>query len=186
MRVLHQKMRPGERDLPHDHAMMATYHITDGRLLINLPNGTTSQREFVAGTAAWIESQKGIVSENIGSAEMQSLAIEVKKRALNPDWRLNAQDPVRVNPEIYKVLLENRRLRVILATFPAGAADKQSAWPGVLFYPLNDGQVEVTPAGGKATPFVCAPHKPRWQKFQRITVRNTGETELRLLLVEIK
>lgn len=186
MRVLHQKMRPGERDQTHDQPTMAAYHLTDGRLLLSLASGATSQREFTAGTAAWIESQRAIVSENIGSAELQLLSIEIKKRTLNPDWRLNSQDPTRVNTEYYKVLLENRRLRVILATFPAGSADKLSAWPGMLFYPLSEGTLEVTPAGGKSQVFACAPHKPRWQKFQRLTVRNPGETEMKLLLVEIK
>jgi quercetin dioxygenase-like cupin family protein len=97
-----------------------------------------------------------------------------------------AQDPVKVDPAHYKLLLENPSVRVLQITYPAGATSKMHQHPDAIIVSLSDGKMQFTmPDGtkqdstltGKQAVYEAAgPHNPT----------NVGKTTFSAILVEFK
>ena len=60
-----------------------------------------------------------------------------------------AQDPVKVDPTHYKVVLENASVRVLRVSLPAGAKTPMHAHPDTIIVPLTNSKVRFTLADGK-------------------------------------
>jgi hypothetical protein len=88
-----------------------------------------------------------------------------------------AQDPVTANPNMFKVLAEDERVRVIDDTVPAGAKVAMHSHPYRMKFTFPDGTTRVVDVeAGKARiapPIVYAEE-------------NIGTTEAHALLVELK
>ena len=52
-----------------------------------------------------------------------------------------AQDPVKVAPDAYKVLLDNERVRVLSVTMKPGGKSPMHSHPANIVYTLNDSKV---------------------------------------------
>lgn len=61
-----------------------------------------------------------------------------------------AQDPAKVDPGHYKVLLDNAAVRVLKVSLPAGAKTPVHAHPDAMVVPLSDAKVRFTMPDGKA------------------------------------
>jgi len=59
-----------------------------------------------------------------------------------------AQDPVKVAPERYKLVLENSGVRVLAVNYPAGAKAAMHSHPDAIFIPLNASKVRFTMPDG--------------------------------------
>src|ERR1043166_9212316 len=61
-----------------------------------------------------------------------------------------AQDPVKVDPAHYKLLLENASVRVLQITYAAGSTSKMHQPPDAIAVGLSDGKMQFTlPDGSK-------------------------------------
>lgn len=60
-----------------------------------------------------------------------------------------AQDPAKVDPAHYKVVLENASVRVLKVSLPAGAKTPMHTHPDTIIVPLTNSKVRFTLADGK-------------------------------------
>ena len=63
---------------------------------------------------------------------------------------LLAQDPVKVNPEVYKVLVDNSSVRVLEVSLKPGAKTNMHSHPDTIIVPLAASKVRFTTPDGKA------------------------------------
>ena len=78
VRVLDVRVRPGERVAVHSHPHNVVYYLTDGKVRVTLPDGSTQDRAVKAGSALWSEASVHAV-ENVGTSEFREIQIELKK-----------------------------------------------------------------------------------------------------------
>jgi len=97
-----------------------------------------------------------------------------------------AQDPAKVGPDIYKVVFENARVRVSEATFKPGAKIKMHSHPDHFVYPLAGGKLKITRPDGKSEEAEVQPGKVMWMAAETHKGQNVGESEVKLLVVELK
>jgi hypothetical protein len=101
----------------------------------------------------------------------------------------SAQDPARVMPRAYRVVLENDRLRVLEFTARPGmgiCGDGMHSHPAHLTVVLADWEGRVS------TPDTPARHRSKkvgdvfWSEAETHKVENTGRTTARVLIIELK
>ncbi len=71
-----------------------------------------------------------------------------------------AQDPVKVDPDHYKVLLDNAVVRVLKIDMAVGAKSVMHSHPDAMLVPLSSGKARFTMPDGKTQDeFLNAPKK---------------------------
>ena len=77
VRVLDVKFKPGQKTIMHSHPDHVIYVLKDGKLKINLPNGTSNEVNLKAGQVVWMKAGDHAV-ENLSKASANNLIIELK------------------------------------------------------------------------------------------------------------
>jgi quercetin dioxygenase-like cupin family protein len=95
-----------------------------------------------------------------------------------------AQDPVKVAPDMYKVRLDNARVRVLEVTGKAGQKSAMHKHPGYVVYSLGDGKVRFTDAKGTATEADLKAGEVMWRDAE--THASEAVTNIHAVLFELK
>ena len=95
------------------------------------------------------------------------------------------KDPVVTDPELYRVVFENERVRVLEYRDTPGAATHVHAHPDSVMVTLSSFQ-RVISAGGREVPVDLAAGQVRWLDAQEHQGRNVGETVTHSMFVELK
>jgi quercetin dioxygenase-like cupin family protein len=96
-------------------------------------------------------------------------------------------DPTLVSPDMYRVLLENEHVRVVSYEIPPGAKDHWHTHPPKVSYTINGGRLRITTDDGESFEVDEIADTAAWMgKLGRHYAENTGDTSIRILLVEIK
>lgn len=77
VRVLDVHIQPGQKVAMHSHPASVVYYVTDAKLKVTLPDGTSRVAEAKAGTAAWRDPGTHAV-ENVGTSELHLVQTELK------------------------------------------------------------------------------------------------------------
>jgi beta-alanine degradation protein BauB len=100
---------------------------------------------------------------------------------------LQAQDPVRVAPSNFKVLLENERVRVLEFHSKSGEKIAMHSHPAYLAYTISgSGTTQFTFPDGKVTAPPVKPGQTTWHEPETHASEYTGTGETRVLMVELK
>jgi beta-alanine degradation protein BauB len=78
VRVFGVKFKPGQKTTMHSHPNHVIYVLKDGKLKIELPDGTRNEVSLKAGQAIWMNAGQHAV-ENLGKTEASNIIIELKK-----------------------------------------------------------------------------------------------------------
>jgi len=97
-----------------------------------------------------------------------------------------AQDPVKVAPEHYKVLLENDRVRVLEYVSKPGDKEAMHSHPANLLYMLSGATVKFTLPDGKTTESQLKAGEVAWREAETHAVENVGNTDAHVLIIELK
>jgi beta-alanine degradation protein BauB len=97
-----------------------------------------------------------------------------------------AQDPAKVGPDVYNCTLDNDRVRVCEVTFKPGAKIGVHSHPDHVAYVVSGGKLNITGADGKAQDFDMKAGQAIWLPAQSHSAVNSGETEVKLVVVELK
>ncbi len=97
-----------------------------------------------------------------------------------------AQDPAKVAADIYKVVLENDRVRVLEAKLKPGDKTALHSHPANIIYAFTDSKAKFTPAGGKGTIRALKAGAVLWGPPETHVSENAGKTEAHVLIVELK
>jgi beta-alanine degradation protein BauB len=77
VRMLDVHIQPGQKVAMHSHPASVVYYVTDAKLKVTLPDGTSRVAEAKAGTAAWRDPGTHAV-ENVGTSELHLVQTELK------------------------------------------------------------------------------------------------------------
>ena len=96
-----------------------------------------------------------------------------------------ANDPVQVAPDVYSVLFENDRVRVLDVRMKPGARSAMHSHPDAVFYLLSPAKAKFT-AGDGNTMEMELPPGAVWLDAQTHSVENSGSAEMRAVAIELK
>ena len=97
-----------------------------------------------------------------------------------------AQDPVKVDPAHYKVLLDNAAVRVLKVNVAPGAKTPMHAHPDALIIPLETGKTRFTLADGKTEDSLLTKETAAFTPAGTHAGANVGTTKVEAILVEFK
>lgn len=97
-----------------------------------------------------------------------------------------AADPVAVGPTIYKVILENDKVRVSEITFRPGDSIPEHSHNDHFLYVLSAGTLKLSHPDGTSNDFTGTPGQIVWLPAETHSAVNTGTTEFKALVVEAK
>ena len=99
---------------------------------------------------------------------------------------LLAQDPLTVAPKMYKLRTENERIRVMEVTFAPGTKIEQHSHPDHMVYALTGGTLKIHKGDGTSMDADLKTSDVLWFPGETHWAENTGQTTVRLLVVELK
>jgi hypothetical protein len=94
-----------------------------------------------------------------------------------------SKDPVITNPELYRVILENERVRVLEYLDQPG--DRTQPHPDTVMITLSAFQRRLS-AGGREVDVDLPAHQARWVSAQEHAGRNIGDTPTHSIFIELK
>jgi hypothetical protein len=94
-------------------------------------------------------------------------------------------DPVITNPELYRVILENERVRVLEYLDHPGDRTQPHAHPDTVMVTLTAFRRRLT-AGGREVDVDLPARQARWVSAQEHCGQNIGETPTHSIFVELK
>lgn len=101
-------------------------------------------------------------------------------------YGFTAQDPVKVSPTAYKVVLENDQVRVLEMRLKPGQQDEPHSHPREVVYFVNAGHAEITLPDGKVIDKPIAAGEVLYNEAWSHRVKNVGKTEILASIVEFK
>lgn len=97
-----------------------------------------------------------------------------------------AQNPKDAGSDVYKLKLENDRVRVYEANFKPGAKLPVRNFPNHLIYMLTDGTLVFEQVGHTGYEMTFKAGEVQWFPAQARTMENDTDKEVRLLVLEVK
>lgn len=94
-------------------------------------------------------------------------------------------DPVVVSPDLYRVVFENERVRVLEYRDEPGDRTAPHRHPDSVMYPLCSFRRRIT-AGGQVVEVALEPGQVRWLDAQEHSGENIGSGPTHALFVELK
>jgi len=117
-------------------------------------------------------------------------------KALNAAWVISfvavgsgsalAQDPVKVDPTHYKLVMENASVRVLKVDYAPGAKSPMHQHPDAMVVPLAPAKVKFTLPDGTAQDSDMASESATYTPAGSHSSANTGTGRINALLVEFK
>ena len=95
-------------------------------------------------------------------------------------------DPTTSDPDKYRVIFENDRVRVLEYRDEPGQKTSPHEHPDSLMYTLSDFQRRLIAGGGESRNVVLEQREVRWLDAQTHSGENTGTTPTHVLFVELK
>jgi quercetin dioxygenase-like cupin family protein len=97
-----------------------------------------------------------------------------------------AQDPIKTNPEVYRLVLENASVRVLGVTVKPGGKTTMHEHPDTVIVTLSDARVRFTGADGKSVDAPLKADQAGWAPAERHSGENLEKTPVEVVLVELK
>ena len=101
-------------------------------------------------------------------------------------FQVYAQDPAKLHPDRYEVLLENEWVRVIRNRDKPGDKTNVHSHKNTVIYSLADQSRRISPSDGKPSDVAIKAGDVRWTAEARHSEKNIGSTEGGILLIEVK
>ena len=98
---------------------------------------------------------------------------------------MSAQDPLKVDPSVYKVKLEEKGVRLFEVSFEPGQKIATHSHPDHVVYAITSGQITITEVGKDAKTMDVKAGDAMYLPAQTHHAQNTGKTSLKLVVVEL-
>jgi quercetin dioxygenase-like cupin family protein len=183
IRVLEVTYKPGDTSALHAHPDLAAYAISESTVEFTEKDGTKHTNEFKPGMIMF--SPRGEHSvKNTGKTTLKVLLVEVKRSqgTTSPDA---AMDATKIAPTLYKLKKDTMGIRVLEVTYKPGDASALHAHPDNAVYVISGGTVEFTEKDGTKHTNEFKPGMIMVRPGGEHSVKNTGKTTLKVLLVEV-
>ena len=97
-----------------------------------------------------------------------------------------AGDAVKVVPHVYKVILENDRVRVLDTRMKAGDKTDMHSHPAVVAYPTTGGKYRFTSPDGQSMEIEVKAGEAMYMDAATHATENVGTTDGHVLLIELE
>jgi len=177
------------RTIPGDERNRVLIALDAGNIQRIYADGRRSQQHWEKGQALWIRAGESYTGENIGSAPIRFVEIELKKPTPpTPATRNHALDPVAIDPKHNVVLLENELVRVFRSWREAGATEKmhEHAGAGRVAVLLTDLDANVRVSNGSTSALRALSGDVLWSGTVTHATTNLGSKEFAMVVVEVK
>ena len=98
----------------------------------------------------------------------------------------HAQDPVKVSPQYYKVLLENDQVRVVEYRLKAGEKEPMHSHSAGVVYVLSGAKIRFSYPDGRTEEKAAATGEAIWRDPTTHAVENVGDTEAHAIAIDLK
>ena len=95
-------------------------------------------------------------------------------------------DPVEVAPNVYSVLFENEKVRLLQVREKPGDGSSMHSHPDYLVYGLGAGKVQFTSPSGETADVELKAGDVMWRDAEEHATENVGDTDVHALLFELK
>jgi quercetin dioxygenase-like cupin family protein len=185
VRVLEVTGKAGQKARMHAHPDYVVYEFVDGRVKFTDPKGVSTEADLKAGETTWRGAERH-ASEVL--MDIHGLLFELKgpKRATSAR-AARGDDPASVDPDHYKVLLDNDRVRVLEFRAASGAKSPMHSHPNYITYNFNGSKTKFTyPRGRRPVEVTSKADDVVWHRAETHAGQITGKTDAHVLIVEIK
>lgn len=184
LHVLRENVETGATVPMHSHGARVSVFLNDAEVTLAPRGGEASRGQLVAGSIRWDEP---VAHSGVVHAAVENLSIELKALGGEPIPELET-DAVSVDPEHHVVELENDRIRVVRATYPAGTkTPPHTHRPGFGVF-LTDAHARNVLETGETVPIDAAARSTFWTDGSgppHVT-ENLADEDLVVLLVGMK
>lgn len=97
-----------------------------------------------------------------------------------------AQDPLKVAPDMYKLLFENDRVRVMEVTFTPGQKIAKHSHPDHYVYVVEPGKLKISKPDGSIADADLKEGDVVWIPAETHWAENAGSTTIKLIVNELK
>jgi len=97
-----------------------------------------------------------------------------------------AQDPVKVDPDHYQVVINNAQVRVLGIHYGPHEKSKMHWHPNGVVIPQTNGKIRFYLPGGKHTDMDLIAGKPMWAPAGSHNPENLSDSDMDAILVELK
>lgn len=97
-----------------------------------------------------------------------------------------AMDAADVAPNVYSVLFENERVRLLEARLRPGDSSAMHAHPDYLVYATGDSKVTFTSSSGESAEVELKAGDTMWREAEEHSAKNLGTVDVIALLFELK
>jgi uncharacterized RmlC-like cupin family protein len=188
VRVLRAVDQPHVASQPHRHERnRVIVYLQPGSERITPAGGQAENLEWKAGEARWSPAGGTHTSEITSNAPVTMIEVEIKK-AGDPGEKVSATlDPLKVDPQTYKLVLENSQVRVMHVTMQPHrhVPLHQHMLNRVMVYLMDQHSSMTTPDGKTET----SQHKAgdvAWGGATKHSEINLSDKPLEVLVVEVK
>ena len=186
VRVLKVVSKPGDKSGTHEHNMnRVMVYLDAGRMTLTGADGKVEPLQWKAGTVLWSPAPGQHVSTNTFEKPYQIVEIELK--GTPQPARFPALDPVKVDPQRYKVEFENNEVRVVRARYgprEKGVTHEHALNRVVTF--LTDQNMKITTPDGKANEGHARAGDVQWGGPAKHLEENLSDQPMEVVVVEFK
>jgi len=97
-----------------------------------------------------------------------------------------AQDPIKSNPDVYRLVFENPSVRVLRVMVKPGAKTTTHDHPDTVIVALSDARVKFTSADGKSVEAPLKADQALWAPAEKHSGENLEKKPAEVILVELK
>ncbi len=181
VRILRGSIAPGARGRVHTHPSYIGIPLTDARLRIHFPDGTTREMHVQAGQPGWREGVTHAI-ENLGQSVFEAIDVELKDSATHAGPPLS--NAAAHEPESVKLEFENEH--VLRYRLRPGQKGKTHGHPAFVAVLLTDANLRVTLADGTTRESNAKAGEASWHEPVTHTIENLGPKPFEALAIELK
>lgn len=123
--------------------------------------------------------------KNIGTTTTKAILFEVNRPNKAGATQDASMDPLKVAPQLYKLVKDTMNIRVLMGTYKPGAQSAMHAHPDNAIYIVEGGTSEMTSKGGTKQQMQMATGMIAISPAGGHTVKNVGKSETKVLIVEV-
>lgn len=183
IRVLEATYKPGDSSAMHSHPDYALYVINGGTAEFTGKDGKKMTNEMKTGMenirAAEVHSVK-----NTGKTTVKVLLVEAN-RSMGTSTLDPAMDATKVAPDLYKLKKDTLGIRIVEATYKPGQSSALHSHPDNAIYAISGGTAEFTEKDGTKHTNELKTGMSMIMPGGTHSVKNTGKTTMKILMVEV-
>src|SRR5574341_2309872 len=184
VRVLRINYGPKEKSVMHKHPAGVVVYLADSKVKFGLPGGKSEERSGKAGQTLWTPAETHL-PENLSDTPIQAILVELKAKPAAAK-SVAAEDPLKTDPQVYKVELENDRVRVLRVKVGPHEKTSMHAHSANVVIFLTDARIKFTFPDGKTQEAQVKAGQVQWGDAVKHAGENLGDQPAEVIVVELK